>query len=152
LVAYVVQDEPEDGERDDTLAMDTLRQALTQELPGYMVPSAFVAMPALPLTPNGKLDRRALPAPDLQALAARGYEAPQGELEEQLAALWAEVLQLPRVGRHDNFFELGGHSLLAINLVERMRQAGLDSDVRTLFTQPRLSDFVAAVATVEIVL
>ncbi|MDL5034716.1 non-ribosomal peptide synthetase, partial [Pelomonas sp. APW6] len=152
LVAYVVPDMAHDGEADDTLAMDTIRQALTQELPGYMVPSAFVPMPSLPLTPNGKLDRRALPAPDLQALTARGYEAPQGELEEQLAALWAEVLQLPRVGRHDNFFELGGHSLLAIQLVERMRQTGLDSDVRTLFTQPRLSDFVAAVATVEIVL
>ncbi|MDL5033561.1 amino acid adenylation domain-containing protein, partial [Pelomonas sp. APW6] len=124
LVAYVVrdaapntaqgatQDVAQDSEGDDTLAMDTLRQALTQELPGYMVPSAFVLLPSLPLTPNGKLDRRALPAPDLQALAARSYEAPQGELEEQLAALWAEVLQLPRVGRHDNFFELGGHSLL----------------------------------------
>ncbi|MGM9517050.1 condensation domain-containing protein, partial [Roseateles sp. DB2] len=109
----------------------------------YMVPSAFVRLDALPLTPNGKLDRRALPAPDLQALAARGYEAPQGELEEQLAALWAEVLQLPRVGRHDNFFELGGHSLLALELVSRMAAHGLVGDVRMMFTAASLSQLAA---------
>ncbi|MDL5034718.1 condensation domain-containing protein, partial [Pelomonas sp. APW6] len=83
--------------------------------------------------------RRALPAPDLQALAALSYEAPQGELEEQLAALWAEVLQLPRVGRHDNFFELGGHSLLALELASRMGACGLRGDVRMLFTATSLS-------------
>ncbi|MCH7345982.1 condensation domain-containing protein, partial [Pelomonas sp. CA6] len=134
LVAYVV------GQRDDEkLDVDTLRQALAGELPGYMVPSAFVRLDALPLTPNGKVDRRALPAPEAGDHAQRAYEAPQGELEEQLAALWAEVLQLPRVGRHDNFFELGGHSLLAVTLIERMRQAGLASDVRALFSAPSLA-------------
>ncbi|MDL5034649.1 amino acid adenylation domain-containing protein [Pelomonas sp. APW6] len=147
LVAYVVAGESEDVSTEDSedgMAAEaqwtqSLRQALEQALPAYMVPSAFVLLPSLPLTPNGKLDRKALPAPDLQALAARGYEAPQGELEEQLAALWAEVLQLPRVGRHDNFFELGGHSLLAVTLIERMRQAGLASDVRALFSTPSLA-------------
>ncbi|MCH7345997.1 non-ribosomal peptide synthetase, partial [Pelomonas sp. CA6] len=128
LVAYVVGAE--------ALDVDTLRAALEQELPAYMVPSAFVRLDALPVTPNGKLDRRALPAPDH---TERDYEAPQGALEAQLAALWAEVLQLPRVGRHDNFFELGGHSLLAVTLIERMRQAGLASDVRALFSAPSLA-------------
>ncbi|WP_445234440.1 phosphopantetheine-binding protein, partial [Duganella rhizosphaerae] len=87
-------------------------------------------------TPNGKLDRKALPAPDAQAYAARGYEAPQGETEETLAAIWAELLKLERVGRHDNFFELGGHSLLAVALIERMRRAGVQTDVRALFGTP----------------
>ncbi|MBB2488157.1 amino acid adenylation domain-containing protein, partial [Mitsuaria sp. WAJ17] len=131
LVAYVV------GE--DTLAVEALRHGLTQELPGYMVPSAFVRLAALPLTPNGKLDRRALPTPQGHDHALREYAAPQGSVEALLAGLWAEVLQLPRVGRHDNFFELGGHSLLAVTLIERMRQAGLASDVRALFSTPSVA-------------
>ena len=75
-----------------------------------MVPAAYVRLESLPLTPNGKLDRRALPAPDADAYATRGYEAPQGETETILAGIWAAALRLDRVGRHDNSFELGGHS------------------------------------------
>ena len=91
-----------------------------------MVPAAFVRLEALPLTPNGKLDRKALPAPDEAALTRRGaYEAPQGAIETAIAAIWAELLGVERVGRDDNFFELGGHSLLAISVIERMRRAGL---------------------------
>src|SRR4051794_41768438 len=78
-----------------------------------MLPAAYVGLERLPLTPNGKLDRKALPAPEAGAYAARGYEAPLGEMETRLAALWAEVLQVERGGRQDHFFELGGHSLLA---------------------------------------
>jgi acyl carrier protein len=85
-----------------------------------MLPSAYVLLPRLPLTPNGKLDRDRLPAPDGDAYVSQGYEAPRGEIEETLAALWAELLQVERVGRHDNFFELGGHSLLAVQAVLRM--------------------------------
>ena len=81
------------------------------------------SLESLPLTPNGKLDRKALPAPEADAYATRGYEPPQGEIETMLAAIWAEVLKLDRVGRHDNFFELGGHSLLAVRVVTRLRQA-----------------------------
>ena len=114
-------------------------------LPEYMVPAAYVRLERLPLTPNGKLDRKALPAPDGDAYAVRGYEAPLGEIEETLAGIWAEVLKVERVGRHDNFFELGGHSLLAVTLIERMRRAGLQADVRALFATPTLAGLAAAV-------
>ena len=100
---------------------------------------------ALPLTPNGKLDRKALPAPDGQALASAAYEAPQGPVEEALAAIWAEALGLERVGRRDNFFELGGHSLIAVRVLERMRRAELRADVRAFFATPTLKDLAAAV-------
>ncbi len=95
---------------------------------------------ALPLTPNGKLDRKALPAPDDEAFARQAYEPPQGELEQALAAIWSELLGIERVGRHDNFFELGGHSLLAVQLFERLRRLGLNTEVRRLFATPRLAD------------
>src|SRR5215211_1864786 len=110
-----------------------------------MVPAAFVALDALPLTANGKLDRKALPAPGGDAYARGSYEAPLGEVEAALAGIWAEVLRVERVGRWDHFFELGGHSLLAIRLIERMRRAGLHTDVRTLFTTPVLAELALAV-------
>jgi amino acid adenylation domain-containing protein len=137
LVAYVVGDEG--------ATVEALRAHTAEHLPEYMVPSAYVRLDALPLTPNGKLDRRALPAPEGDAYAVRGYEAPVGETEEALAEIWAEVLRVERVGRRDHFFELGGHSLLAVTLIERMRQRGLDADVRALFTTPTLAELAASV-------
>ncbi|WP_139271819.1 non-ribosomal peptide synthetase, partial [Pseudomonas sp. NFACC04-2] len=142
LVAYFTQHSP-----DETIEIEALRTHLQTQLPAYMVPVAYVRLDALPLTPNGKLDRKALPAPDLDALITRGYEAPQGEVETTLAELWQDVLKVERVGRHDHFFELGGHSLLAVSLIERMRQAGLSADVRILFNQPTLAALAAAVGT-----
>ena len=118
---------------------DALRQHAASCLPHYMVPAAFVRLQALPLTPNGKLDRKALPAPDDQASSSRAFEAPRGQAEQALARIWCELLKLERVGRHDNFFELGGHSLLVVSLIDRMRQAGLYTDVRTLFSAPTLA-------------
>ena len=140
LVAYYIV-EPD---ADDTGA-EALRQHLSAALPEYMVPAAYVRLDALPLTANGKLDRRALPAPDAAAYAAREYEAPAGEIEMRLARIWADVLKLEQVGRHDDFFKLGGHSLLAVTMISRMRQAGLQVDVRALFTTPTLAAFAAAV-------
>ena len=72
---------------------------------------------------------------------------PVGEIETTLAELWAELLQVERVGRHDNFFELGGHSLLAVTLIERMRQRGMEADVRALFSSPTLAGFAATLQT-----
>ncbi|WP_339493232.1 condensation domain-containing protein, partial [Pseudomonas sp. EA_15y_Pfl2_R67] len=142
LVAYFTQHSP-----DEAVDIETLRTHLQTQLPAYMVPAAYVRLDALPLTPNGKLDRKALPAPDLDALITRGYEAPQGEVETTLARLWQDLLKVERVGRHDHFFELGGHSLLAVSLIERMRQAGLSADVRVLFSQPTLAALAAAVGS-----
>ncbi|WP_038266615.1 phosphopantetheine-binding protein, partial [Xenorhabdus cabanillasii] len=92
--------------------VNNLRAHLSAILPDYMVPAAFVRLDSFPQTPNGKLDRRALPAPDGEAFARQIYEAPQGETEIALAAIWQEVLGIEAISRHDNFFALGGHSLL----------------------------------------
>ncbi|PCR95715.1 non-ribosomal peptide synthetase [Pseudomonas fluorescens] len=127
--------------------IETLREHLLARLPDYMVPSAFVALDSLPLSPNGKVDRKALPAPGAESVLVREYEPPVGETEVALARLWAEVLKVERVGRHDHFFELGGHSLLAVSLIERMRQIGLSTDVRVLFSQPTLAALAAAVGS-----
>ncbi|WP_032632543.1 phosphopantetheine-binding protein, partial [Pseudomonas syringae] len=125
--------------------IDNLRGWLQEQLPAYMIPVAYVLLDAMPLTPNGKLDRKALPAPDSDALINREYEAPQGESEAQIAAIWQDLLGVARIGRHDNFFELGGHSLLAVSLIGRMRQLGLSTDIRVLFSQPTLAALAAAV-------
>jgi arthrofactin-type cyclic lipopeptide synthetase B len=143
LVAYYT------GER---LEIDVLRSHLLEHLPDYMVPAVFVHLDALPLSPNGKLDRKALPAPDRQALKTREYEAPVGDVEITLARLWAELLNVERVGRHDHFFELGGHSLLAVSLIGRLRQEGMEADVRALFEQPTLAGYAAITERMEIVL
>ncbi|HEY0372253.1 MAG TPA: condensation domain-containing protein, partial [Thermoanaerobaculia bacterium] len=133
LVAYVVWSAAA------TLPLSALRETLSRDLPEYMVPSAFVQLESLPLTTNGKLDRKALPAPDALSLVTREYEAPQGELEEKLAAIWCELLRVDQVGRHDNFFELGGHSLLAVQLISRIRATlGVDIPLRDLFAQSSL--------------
>jgi thioesterase domain-containing protein len=119
LVGYVTAREPQ---RPPNLR--SLRIHVQGTLPEYMVPSAFVMLDEMPLTPNGKLDRKALPAPSTAAgaLLAEGYEAPQGEIEQALAAIWQELLMVERIGRYDNFFELGGHSLLAVKLSVMVRE------------------------------
>ncbi|TDB56913.1 non-ribosomal peptide synthetase [Photorhabdus khanii] len=132
LVAYVV------APADEGLAV-SLRAHLSPILPDYMVPSAFVRLEALPLTPNGKLDRRALPVPDGEAVARQVYEAPQGETEIALAAVWRELLGIEQISRHDSFFALGGHSLLAVRMIERLRHQELTLTARDLFQSPVLS-------------
>ncbi|WP_281174023.1 non-ribosomal peptide synthetase [Andreprevotia chitinilytica] len=138
LVAYLV---PHAGQ---TLPeTPALRDHLLRSLPEYMVPAHFVVLDQLPLTSNGKVDRKALPAPERNR-DETAFVAPRNETEAQLAAIWAEVLKLDRVGVHDNFFELGGHSLLAVALVNRIRQAGLGTDVRAVFTHPTVAGLALA--------
>src|SRR5205823_3068641 len=143
LVAYVVAD----AEAASAPQPAALRAALSARLAEYMVPSAFVTLGRFPLTANGKLDRRALPAPDMDALAKRAWEAPEGVLETALASLWQDLLGVERVGRHDQFFELGGHSLLAVQLMSRVRHShGVEVPIRDLFAHPTLAGFAAVVA------
>ncbi|HEU0297990.1 MAG TPA: amino acid adenylation domain-containing protein, partial [Longimicrobium sp.] len=142
LVAYVVGDAG--------VEVEALRVHLSERLPEYMVPAACVRLDALPLTPNGKVDRRALPAPEADAYARRGYVAPRTPAEEAVAAVWTEVLRLERVGAEDDFFELGGHSLLATRVVSRIREAfGCELPLRAIFEHSRLAALAAEVERVR---
>ncbi|KAI9239023.1 MAG: hypothetical protein BYD32DRAFT_460189 [Podila humilis] len=133
LVAYVVAS-PFDN------FVSTLREYLTASLPEYMVPSAFVRMDVMPLTNNGKADRRALPEPSSDSFVTETYVAPEGEIEETMAGLWAAVLKVDRVGRYDNFFMLGGHSLLVVRLMNRLSTTlGVQLSLSTIFQSPTLS-------------
>jgi len=136
LVAYVVPT----AEHPSSLISE-LRSSLKESLPEYMVPSAFVTLDALPLTSSGKVDRRALPAPDRARPELGGaYVAPRTLVEEELVRMWAEVLNVERVGVHDNFFDLGGHSLMATQLISRVRATyQVDLPLRRLFETPTVA-------------
>ncbi|HLE82887.1 MAG TPA: amino acid adenylation domain-containing protein [Thermoanaerobaculia bacterium] len=141
LAAYLVgaRDLPPVGE---------IRSFLAARLPGFMVPSAFVALEALPRTPNGKVDRAALPAPgaDRPPLEAE-YVAPETPVEEILAGLWREALGVERIGIHDSFFALGGHSLKATRVLLRVREVfGVDVPVHRLFERPTIAGLAVAIA------
>ncbi|WP_232471499.1 non-ribosomal peptide synthetase [Halomonas sp. N3-2A] len=143
LVAYVVP------QADSELDTSSLREALGQKLPDYMVPGVVVTLEALPLNANGKVDRKALPEPELAS--GSQYEPPQGEVEEALAAIWSEVLGGEQLGRHDNFFEVGGHSLTAIQISARFTQRfGEALPVRLIFEYPTLAEMATQVALKQV--
>lgn len=129
LAAYVVARPPAKPSLTD------LRNFAKQQLPDYMIPSAFVFLDAMPLTPNGKVDRKALPALDVSRPELDGaYEAPRTPVEEVLAEMWAGLLEMERVGIHDSFFELGGHSLLAVQSMALLQDLfGIDEPLIILF-------------------
>ncbi|MEA2589293.1 MAG: hypothetical protein QOH66_2220, partial [Actinomycetota bacterium] len=142
LVAYVV---PAPGTETPDVA--TLRSALGATLPNYMVPSAFVVLDALPLTSHGKLDRKALPAPAYSAGPAQ-YVAPRSRAEAVVAAIWAEVLGVERVGAEDNFFELGGDSIFSIRVISRLRAAfSVEISPRAVFANPTVAGLAAVLPT-----
>ncbi|HVG08476.1 MAG TPA: amino acid adenylation domain-containing protein [Thermoanaerobaculia bacterium] len=129
---------------------EALRSALRDKLPEYMVPQLFAVLPSLPLTPNGKIDRRALlamPAPEGARGAAAEAVAPRNPVEEILAAVWAEVLKLDRVGIHDNFFSLGGDSILVIQAATRSRKRGVSFTPRQLFQNQTIAQLAVVVDT-----
>jgi ubiquinone/menaquinone biosynthesis C-methylase UbiE/acyl carrier protein len=130
---------PLQGKQTRTL-IPQLRQFLQDQLPEYMVPSAFVMLEAIPLTPNGKINRRALLALETLPGRQKNYVAPSTETEEVLAQIWREVLGLERIGIHDNFFELGGHSLLATQVMSRIQNHfSIELPLRELFESPTVA-------------
>ncbi len=145
LVAYVVPEDAAgaDSELVSASVIPALRAHLKAQLPDYMLPSAFVTLPAMPLTPNGKVHRRALPPPgSARPEFAQPYVAPRGALEADLAAIWAQALGLDCVGVLDNFFELGGDSLRAVQVFARVRQRfGVDVSFQILFASPTVAAF-----------
>ena len=125
-----------------------LRGYLKEHLPDYMIPQAFVSLPALPLTPNGKLDRRALPAPDPGRPETESiFVAPRTAFEQQLADIWQKTLRVERVGVHDNFFELGGDSILMLQVLSRASQAGIHLTLRETFLYQTIASLAARDAT-----
>ncbi len=124
--------------------------SLAARLPAFMVPSGFVWLDELPLNRNGKVDRKRLaaegPEPDWAGDAADRYEPPRTPSEELVAAAFATILGVARVGRRDDFFDLGGHSLLATRLVSRLRaDLGIELPLRRVFEQPTVAAVAAAI-------
>ncbi|MET7649196.1 amino acid adenylation domain-containing protein [Streptomyces sp. NPDC005426] len=138
LAAYYVPaaDVPEPG---------ALRDWLALTLPDHMIPGTFQALERIPLTPVGKLDVAALPAPGPARDVVR--TAPRTPLEEQVAAVWEQVLQVGEVGVHDSFFDLGGDSIRAVALVGAVREAGLDVSVRDVFAHHTVAALCELVAS-----
>jgi amino acid adenylation domain-containing protein len=140
LVAYVT------GEKGAKPSVEALRTHLKQRLPEHMVPSVMLVLEALPLSPNGKVDRKSLPAPGLVTAEPSRDTAPLSPVEELLAGIWRQVLNLPRVGREDDFFVLGGDSILSLRIVARANTAGLAINVKQLFQNPTIAGLAAQVA------
>lgn len=141
LVAYLV---PAPGADGAALAPAALKDALAEALPAYMIPSAYLSLDALPLTANGKLDRRALPAPGREATAVGEHVEARDAAEASIAAVWAQVLGLEKVGVHDNYFDLGGDSIRAVSLVGALREAGWETSVRDVFEHRTVAKLRAA--------
>ena len=138
LVAYLVSSE------EPAPSVTQLRSFLEEKLPEYMIPALFIELAELPLTANGKVDRRALPAPAGQRLLPeQEFAAARTAVEELLCAIWAEVLQVERVGIHDNFFALGGDSILSIQVIARAREAGLQLSPKQLFQHQSVAALAA---------
>ncbi|HEY2364348.1 MAG TPA: amino acid adenylation domain-containing protein, partial [Candidatus Angelobacter sp.] len=133
------------------LQVSALKDYLKRALPEYMVPAAIIELQELPLTQGGKLDRSSLPQPKIEFRNETSIcEAPQTQMEEIIAGIWAKTLGLERVGRHDNFFEIGGHSLLATRVISRIRQIlNVEIPLRSLFTSECLLDFAGTVEQIS---
>jgi len=132
------------------LTLADLRPFVKTTLPDYMVPSALVTLDALPLTPSGKVDRKILPPPEVTGQTAAAIVAPEGEVEQTLAQIWAEVLGGPQVGRHNNFFDLGGHSLLAVQIVVQLQQVfAINLRMPALFEHPTVATLATHIETIR---
>jgi acyl carrier protein len=133
LIAYVVA---------SNVTMDELRRHLADWIPGFMIPSTLVPIDAVPRTASGKIDRLSLPSPESVSGPSAGpaYTAPRTPVEEAIAALWADVLGVEKVGVDDDFFALGGHSLLATQIVAQLRSDfAVNLPLHALFSFPTVA-------------
>ncbi|MEM1394198.1 MAG: condensation domain-containing protein, partial [Cyanobacteria bacterium P01_H01_bin.150] len=144
IVAYAV------AHLEQTLTITELRSFLESKLPNYMVPAVFVTLETLPLTPNGKIDRKSLKAPDTAISEDKELVAPRNFVETKLTEIWAEVLNLKKVGIFENFFELGGDSILAIVIITRAKKAGLQLTVKQLFQHQTVADLASVAVTKKV--
>ena len=141
LIAYFTSDQRQ------VATASKLRKFLKTTLPDYMIPSVFQRLEAIPLTSNGKVDRHALPVPDqTRPDLENRFVEPRTPVEKRLAAIWAEVLQLKRIGVNDNFFDLGGHSLAAARVISRVIQAfRWELPVHAMFDAPTVAEMAAVI-------
>jgi len=140
LVAYVVLDQKKKP------TVEELRSFLKQRLPDYMIPSSFMFLDVLPLTPNSKIDYQALPEPEQARPDQESFVAPRTPVERTLSEIWAEVLDLEKIGIYDNFFELGGHSLLATRVMSRLRNAfQIELPLRSFFESPTIAEMALVI-------
>ncbi|MEM6848570.1 MAG: amino acid adenylation domain-containing protein [Pseudomonadota bacterium] len=154
LMAYLVPAKISETERtggpllaEDRIDLGAVRSALKRTLPDHMVPSGYAVLSRLPLTASGKVDRKALPVAEI-SVARTAYEAPQGATETLVAAAFAKILGVERVGRHDSFFDLGGHSLMVVRLTAHFQAtAGRTVPIRTLFEAPTVAGLASALTT-----
>lgn len=140
LVAYIVA---KPGLEPET---DALRSSLKTTLPDYMIPSKIMILEQFPLTANGKVDRKSLPAPDLDLHQTGHRQAARNVVQELLVTIWADVLDVEKVGIQDNFFDLGGHSLLATQIIARVRHSfSVNLSLAALFETPTLEALAAKI-------
>ncbi len=121
---------------------DVLKTALKQYLPDFMIPSAFIFVETLPFTANGKVDKKALLRLDVVTTAQSEYVAPRNEEEEKLAAVFADVLHMERVGINDSFFDLGGNSILSVQVTSKAKVAGLEIKLPDLFQGQNVANII----------
>jgi hypothetical protein len=146
LIAYVV---PTQGAEPN---ISELQRFLKQMQPDFMIPAAFVILDTLPLNPNGKVDRRSLPVPDTKRPSIeQPYLPPRTAVEEKLAAIWCELLDVQEVGVLDNFFDLGGHSLLLTQFASRIMEVfQVRVPLRVLFDRPTVDQMSVAILEMQL--
>jgi acyl carrier protein len=139
LIAYIVFEDGAEATSSDILTF------LQEKLPSYMFPSAFVTIKEIPLTANGKVDRRALPVTEqIDAETSTAFIAPRTDMEELVAEIWRDTLELTQVGVESNFFQLGGHSLMATRVMNKIRErCGVELPLRVLFESPTVASLAA---------
>jgi len=142
LLAYVIAKKE--------LDLQAIRTHLKASLPPYMVPSFIIPLEKFPLNANGKIDRKNLPVPEGRWSSTVAYVAPQTESEQQLAKIWATLLNVETIGIHDNFFELGGHSLMATRVVSAIRkECAKQLSIKDIFAHPTIAELAEILAQAE---